>query len=257
MQIDRDAWLSGIFGYDAFKVCLEKRRPFVLDVGEALAEHQLLRLDGSSVRPLFYYAKVPTQRVDLVQALARSGFGVVDVSVTLECDPARPETKFNSQSIIVRDCRPEDHQAVLDIAGSCFASSRFHLDPEIPFALAHAIKRAWVESYLKKCRGEKLLVAERNGRAVGFLAVLAAGLDGAPCRAIDLIGVDRDHQGCGVGKALVLRFMEEAAGSGAVLRVGTQAANLRSIRLYESLGFKIAQTAYVLHSHVKPTRCLG
>jgi ribosomal protein S18 acetylase RimI-like enzyme len=69
--------------------------------------------------------------------------------------------------------------------------------------------------------------------------------------------VDREHRGRGIGKALMGHLMEEAAGAGGLLRVGTQAANLASLRLYESLGFRIAETAYVLHCHVKPTRCLG
>ena len=33
------------------------------------------------------------------------------------------------------------------------------------------------------------------------------------------------------------------------VRVGTQIANIPSLRLYESLGFRIADTHYVLHYH--------
>ena len=33
------------------------------------------------------------------------------------------------------------------------------------------------------------------------------------------------------------------------LRVGTQAANVPSVRLYEPLGFSLASAAYVLHLH--------
>ena len=33
------------------------------------------------------------------------------------------------------------------------------------------------------------------------------------------------------------------------LRVGTQAANTPSVRLYESLGFRLSQAQFVLHHH--------
>jgi hypothetical protein len=33
------------------------------------------------------------------------------------------------------------------------------------------------------------------------------------------------------------------------MRVGTQIANIPSLRLYERLGFTMAESAYVLHAH--------
>jgi ribosomal protein S18 acetylase RimI-like enzyme len=258
VKIERDAWLSRIFGYDAFKVPFDGGRPSAADLGEAVAAHQLRLLTGASAGArAFYYAKVPTRRVDFVQALAQSGFGVVDVNVTFEYQSPRRARENDALPVTVREILPAEYDAVLDIAGSCFAYSRFRLDPEIPTALAHAIKREWVKSYLTRQRGEKLLVALRHGTPVGFLAVLASSLDSEPCRTIDLIGVDRTHQGSGVGKALVSNLQEEAASAGLLLRVGTQAANLLSLRLYEGLGFRIAETAYVLHCHLKKARCLG
>jgi ribosomal protein S18 acetylase RimI-like enzyme len=152
--------------------------------------------------------------------------------------------------VVVQEVPPVHHCAVLDIAGSCFVYSRFHLDPKIAPETAHAIKRAWVRSYLEKTRGEQLLVALRDGKPVGFLAVLATTAHGEPCRVIDLIGVDQAYQGHGVGRALVGHFLAESVGRCAILQVGTQAANIPSLRLYESLGFRVCKTAYVLHAHV-------
>jgi len=265
ITIERDAWLSRIFGYDAFKIPFDGGRPAAADVREAVAAHQLRLLNpstplgtgGSTGARAFYYAKVPTRRVDFLQALAQSGFGVVDVNVTFEYQAPRRTRENDASLVTVREILPAEYEAVLNIAGSCFAYSRFHLDPEIPATLAHAIKREWIKSYLARQRGEKLLVALRHGMPVGFLAVLASSLDSEPCRVIDLIGVERTHQGSGVGKALVSYLQEETTAAGLLLRVGTQAANLFSLRLYEGSGFRIAETAYVLHCHLKNARGLG
>jgi hypothetical protein len=35
------------------------------------------------------------------------------------------------------------------------------------------------------------------------------------------------------------------------LRVGTQISNIRAMRLYESIGFRAAETSYVLHAHIE------
>jgi len=69
---------------------------------------------------------------------------------------------------------------------------------------------------------------------------------------IDLVAVAPDAQGRGVGTALVTAFVREASPNSDVLRVGTQIANVPSLRLYTRLGFRIAGSAFVMHLHVGP-----
>ncbi|MDD1662940.1 MAG: GNAT family N-acetyltransferase, partial [Methanomicrobiales archaeon] len=139
---------------------------------------------------------------------------------------------------------------LLDIAGSCFVHSRFHADPLIPKAFADTVKQKWIANSLSGKRGEGVFVAETGGRPVGFLAVTAAGDAGDRVRVIDLIGVDRGFQGRGAGSSLVASFINDSAGACDRLRVGTQIANIPSLRLYEKFGFRIAGASYVLHAHV-------
>jgi dTDP-4-amino-4,6-dideoxy-D-galactose acyltransferase len=237
MKIDADSWMTTVFGYDVFRVA-----PEGIDTA-VVRQHQRAR-EG---RRAFYYAKVPTARVDQVQALASLGFGVVDVNVTFE---RLPGDDVDQPTVVVRDATPKDRDALLDIAENCFVYSRFHLDPQVPNRIANAVKREWVDSYLHGRRGEKVRVAEDVGRPVGFLAVLAAKCHGKDARVIDLVGVAGDCQGRGVGKSLVSAFVRERAPGCALLRVGTQAANIPSMRLYERCGFRVAETTYVLHAHV-------
>jgi ribosomal protein S18 acetylase RimI-like enzyme len=71
------------------------------------------------------------------------------------------------------------------------------------------------------------------------------------------MGVDRPEQGQGAGHRLVETFIGESAGGCDRLRVGTQLANIPSIRLYEKCGFRLAASEYVLHAHVREGRVLG
>jgi ribosomal protein S18 acetylase RimI-like enzyme len=145
---------------------------------------------------------------------------------------------------------PAAHAGVLDIARHCFTYSRFHLDPFLTREQANQIKTEWVRNYLLGRRGEQLLVAESDGVPVGFLAVLAAEAKGRSCRVIDLIGVSAAHQGRGVGESLISHFIQDSAGRCDLLRVGTQVANTAAARLYERCGFRLGESAYVLHAHV-------
>lgn len=242
-----DPWLSEQLGHRCWRLEAEASPQDPAEVRAAL-------LQAAAGKAGFAYAKVPTARVGKVACLADAGFRIVDVSVTLDRPVAAPPGAFGP-GVDVGELRAGEEPAVLGIAGSSFRYSRFHLDPRIPRSAADAVKRAWVESYLKGARGEHLLVARRGRDLAGFLAVLAQ--PGPPTAwVIDLIAVAEAHQGQGVGRTLVQAFHHAAAGHAEVLRVGTQAANVPSLRLYEQAGFRVADTAYVLHAHVDGGRVL-
>jgi dTDP-4-amino-4,6-dideoxy-D-galactose acyltransferase len=217
----RDDWLSDVLGIPSFSV------------------------DGGESEPApagFYYAKVDVGDVSSVEKLTGRGFRVVDVNVVLTRDPDRPALE---PSLNVVAAEPEHADKVLEIAGNCFRFSRFHLDPRIGVDAANRVKREWARSHVEGRRGVGLLVALLDGEVAGFLAVL----DAPPARVIDLIGVAPRAQGQGVGKALVAAFVELHGPGAGELRVGTQIANVPSLRLYAKTGFVATSSAYVLHLH--------
>lgn len=217
-----DPWLAEVLGRPAYAV----DRP----VGEA--------------SPGFYYAKVPVDEVERVRELTEDGFAVVDVNVTLAREPG---TDAPAAPPSVAPARRDHHEALLEIAGSCFRYSRFHLDPQLPNELADRVKRQWVRSYVDGRRGVELLAAVEDGAPVGFLAVLEQ--DGA--LVIDLIGVAAAAQGRGFGGALVAAFVARHGAGGRRLLVGTQIANVPSLRLYAAHRFAVASSTYVLHRHLE------
>lgn len=234
MKFVSDAWLSEVFGYDVFKLNLESNET----------------LDSKNIFPkelpkrAFYYVKVPVTAVSQVGGLTNAGFRVIDVNVTFEREP---ENIATNENIIVRDVKPEDENDVLNIAETSFIYSRFHLDPLVSKELADKIKHEWIANYIRKQRGEKLFVAELDGKPAGFLAILVTN---DKVGVIDLIGVAKDMQGLGVGKRLVQFHINDAVKKYPSLLVGTQIANIPSMRLYQTCGYEISNSSYVLHAHV-------
>jgi ribosomal protein S18 acetylase RimI-like enzyme len=236
VRLEPDAWLAEVLERPVFRVTLGGLEP--------LATHARLH------RGSFYYAKLPTDDVSSATALTRSGMVTVDVNVTLTRDarlPVRPATRV--PDVDIHDVRPAEAAAVAAIAGRSFRYSRFHLDPAFPKEVADRVKREWIANAARGQRGDSLLVACDGEKPVGFLAVLTARSEGIPCAVIDLIAVDPDAQGRGIGRALVDAFVSRYGATHPLLRVGTQAANTRSLVLYQFAGFVVTSTQYVLHLH--------
>ena len=242
MKIEPDTWLSEVLGYNAYRVV-------ELDHDPLFSKEDFI--SSSCTSSSFYFAKVPVKETGAVNSLCNAGFRVVDVNITFEREPSNDlDNGICSSPVTVRKMKESDRGMLLDIAGSCFVYSRFHLDPFIPMQMANTIKREWVANYIKGNRGNGILVAELNGRPVGFLADLHVNQKGKKVRVIDLIGIDKAYQNRGGGTQLISNFIRNAVGKFSVLRVGTQIANIPSMHIYEKCGFRITEAAYVLHAHV-------
>jgi dTDP-4-amino-4,6-dideoxy-D-galactose acyltransferase len=242
-RFSSDAWLAETLALPVYKVAAVGAQ-----TGDALrGELERLAAGGNA----FFYAKVPTADVPASLALQHGGFGVVDTAVTFAW---REQALGAPGSFDVSAVRPDQGEAVAAIAETCFVWSRFHLDPKIPRAAANRVKRCWIENYISGKRGAALYVATTGGAVAGFLAVIEAASEGRTVAAIDLIGVSAEHQHHGVGSALVHAFVRDWRERVSELRVGTQAANIRSLRFYERNGFRIAESSYVLHAHVRDGR---
>ena len=225
-----DAWLSEFLQRPAYHLTDMSVRP---GLGARLAE-----------KPLFVTAKCPVADVGTVGRLEDAGFRVIDAALTFDASSLRAD--FAGKA--VRFATPQDRASVSAIAGRAFRYTRFHLDPALPVALAHRIKAAWADNYFGGQRGDGMVVAEEGGKVVGFLQLLWAG----DALVIDLIAVAPEAGRQGLASAMI--GFASANGTGdarraATFKVGTQAANTASCRLYENLGFRLGASAFVLHHH--------
>jgi ribosomal protein S18 acetylase RimI-like enzyme len=193
---------------------------------------------------LFAYAKVAAADVVTMRKLVTAGFYPVDVAVTYEgaAQAGEPEPGL-------RFARTADRDAVVRIAGDTFEFSRFHLDPQIPRDAANLMKAQWAGNFFVGARGDAMALAEVDGEVAAFLQLFHQPQE---TMLIDLVGVARAHQGRGIARRLIRFASSQPSPLGVVprrVRVGTQIANTRSVRLYESLGLRLTDAQYVLHFH--------
>jgi dTDP-4-amino-4,6-dideoxy-D-galactose acyltransferase len=244
LRVEKDQWLSDVLEISSWKV---------LDIaGTPPADIRAGLLDRAGRGAAFFSAKIPTLDVGAVTNATGAGFLVVDANVTLDWDNAAGSAGGSviDRNITIEQAGVDDIPAIEKIAGQCFTFSRFHLDPAIGHARANEVKRQWARN---ACRGRAsvVYVARQSNDVTGFLAVLEASAGGRRAAIIDLVGVDRGHQGQGAGQVLSWTFVDEWRDRADRLRVGTQISNIPAMRLYEKIGFRITETSYVLHAHVK------
>jgi dTDP-4-amino-4,6-dideoxy-D-galactose acyltransferase len=244
MKIDRDTWLSGVLGRASWKVS-------ALSVETKPTDIRAVMLDRAGTDPAFFSVKIPTSDVVAVSNAAKAGFSVIDVNVTfdwLSAPGALPDDVRDSD-VTIGFASPGDAAAIEQVAAGCFTFSRFHRDPGIGTDRANEIKRQWARN---ACGGRAatVYVAKHGDDVAGFLAVLKAATSAGTDAIIDLIGIGADYQGQGAGRALSRMFVAQWRDQADRLRVGTQVANIPAMRLYESIGFRVTETAYVLHAHV-------
>ena len=225
-----DAWLAEFLQRPAYRLTDMSARP---GLREQLAE-----------KPLFVTAKCPVADVSAVGRLEDAGFRVIDAALTFDA----PSLHADFAGKAVRFATPQDRAAVSAVAGRAFRYTRFHLDPALPDALAHRIKAAWADNYFSGQRGDRMVVAEEGGKVVSFLQLLWAG----DALVIDLIAVAPEAARQGFASAMIGFAAANGTGDArraASFKVGTQAANTASCRLYENLGFRLCASTFVLHHH--------
>jgi len=173
------------------------------------------------------------------------GFRVVDMGLTL--DATRPAGEPEGAA---RFAAAGDRAAVEGIAGTAFRYSRFHLDPLLPRSLADAVKAAWAGNWFLGARGDGMVVAEDpHGVVAGFLQLR---WNAGERLVIDLVAVRPDCARRGLARQMIGFAWANGTGDHRRPRgmiVGTQAANIASMRFYESLGFRLCAAKFVLHHH--------
>ena len=246
-QVQEDGWLASVIGHPVHRVSLGGGTQSI-----DLERH--LRAIDSEGKPVMHYLRLDPSAIQLVRDLGRLGFYVVDTCVTFALDSAAVKAGEPAPGIArISDFVEPEVEEVLDLAEHGFRYSRFHLDPGLARETANRVKREWIKSYTLKRRGDALLVARAEGRVAGFLAALRSTVKGQRCAVIDLVAVASAFQGKGVGRALMQAFVQRYRSDVAQLRVGTQAANIPAMRLYERAGFLMDASEFVLHRHsVRP-----
>lgn len=179
------------------------------------------------------YLFAPSAPTDLVTRAVQRGARLVDLRLELELDLAEPP-EADEESRVADPAADGAVVEVLAVRLSRF--SRFAADPRFPPDRIAEMYRSWA----RRCLAEGVVVLPA-GQPLG----LVGARPGAERAAVDLVYVDPQASGRGLGGTLVGAALARLGTGHAV--VATSAANLPAVRLYESLGFRSARLAAVLH----------
>jgi GNAT superfamily N-acetyltransferase len=235
--IKRDAFLESILSRPAYKF-----NKFTEPIDLKLLQDKNYNFRGS-----FFYTKVDCSNVSRLRVFENSGFKIIEENITLGKkggDSNLHEPFRRRQQYKIRWAQDDDRNFVEDIAKKNFSHDRFHQDPKIDNSLADEIKRQWAGNFFSGKRGDAMIVATVNNRPVAFLLLLLA----KKLSVIDLIAVSKEHRKKGLSKQMIGYALQNLSDRNR-WTVGTQSTNVPSVKLYESMGFQIIDSQYVLHRH--------
>lgn len=232
-SLEQDLWLGQMLGKPAYRICGR---------GSDMKAGDLPQTES------FIEARVDVTDSESLARLQDLGFVVIDCNMTLELEAneAFLDEHPRARSSRIRFATVEDENGVRTLARESFEYNRFRRDPRISNEIANTIKEEWAANFFVGARGEWMVVAEDGGEIVGFLQLMRAGQD---ILLIDLVAVASQAQRRGVARLMISFALRNCIKQPGGMRVGTQLSNQGSLRLYESMGFRLHSVVYLLHLH--------
>jgi GNAT superfamily N-acetyltransferase len=182
-----------------------------------------------------------------VMVLEKIGAVLTDILITFHKDPYDPCPIIQMDNIEITEGTEEDLPFLCEIARRAFKYDHFHADPLLPTHLCDELYANWVRNSINGL-ADKVLVARKNRKVVGFITCKIKNLTQKyKIGLIDLIGVDLEEQGKGLGKLLVSAAINWFKPLVSLIYVGTQVRNIRAVRLYTKLGFKPVLAEITMH----------
>ena len=245
--LSEDTWLTGVLGRPCWNAA---------DAGDSVYP----RFVTQSQTEAMLTARLPVEETGLLTKFLNRGFRLIEIGVQLRRAPltsgddrpgyGNPQSQQEYQVLMAG---PEDQRWMEVVAKQALTTSRFHSDSQIPPLVAARVKEEWARNLARGVRGAFCLKALVTGRHIGFLGVTRSQ-SRAQEAVIDLIAVDPAYQGLGAGSALLMRFHAYCDTHGLSSVVGTQLRNTRAIRLYQSHGYLLDESHYILHAHARIER---
>ena len=197
-------------------------------------------------------AKMLSARVNLadlktIQALERMGAILTDVLLTYRFDFANRLPSVYLPTTRIGPVKKDEADELAHIGSGIFTTDRFHGDPNLSTSKCNELYSKWV---LNSAKGlaDAVLVARDGDQVAGFITCKIEQLGSSyKSGMIDLVGVRPSFAGLGIGRELVQSALKWFSGKVPTVYVGTQAANTRAIRLYESTRFTHACSEATLH----------
>lgn len=158
--------------------------------------------------------------------------------IFIACVMSRHFTKTGTPYII-RQVEEHDAENLIEYSKTIFASTDQVLTTLEEYTISVADEKTWINN-IRKSLNSKLLIAELDGRIVGFLFFIGQQKIKIAHTGEVGVNVHPDYRGQGIGRALMEDLIEWANNHEIIEKIILQvfATNLKAISLYNSLGFK-------------------
>ena len=235
-------WDSSFFGISIAQVTA--KRPTANELAEAVRA-----ADHASIDCLYFLAEAEDGTA--IRAAEATGFSLVDIRLTLDCQTAlahdkdAPRRKQSADDEIaprpprlsageIRPARPADIPRLKELARLSHRNTRFHQDPHFDRRLSDELYAIWIEQSVGGELADIVWVVDVNGAPGGYLTAKSDDDRGS----IGLVAVDETCRGRGYGDALLSAALTWAAEGGlSCLSVVTQGRNAAAARFYQRAGF--------------------
>jgi len=159
-------------------------------------------------------------------------------AIFIACGMSQHFTK-NGTPYIVRQVAEDNAENLIAYSKTVFASTNQVLTTLEEYTITVADEKTWINN-INKSSNSKLLIAEMEGRIVGFLFFI--GQQKVKIAHVGELGINvhPDYQGMGIGRALMEILIEWANSHSLIEKIVLQvfATNHKAISLYQSLGFE-------------------
>lgn len=139
--------------------------------------------------------------------------------------------------LLIRDATEADLPAILDIYNDAVANTTAIWNDTL---VDLANREDWFST--RRARGFPVLVAEQNGVIAGYAAYGDwRAFEGFRHTVEHSVYVEKDHRGGGIGRLLMQALVAKAREGGVHVMIAcVETGNQASIRLHQSLGFRVA-----------------
>ena len=153
-----------------------------------------------------------------------------------------------AEGITLRSGTPSDLPHLRPSARSAYHLTRFFTDPCFPRERSAELYDIWLTKNLHHEMADEVVVAEVDGRPVGYTSCqLAKGADSRE-GVIQLVGVDETMRGGRIGQRVLVQACAWLRDHGmTTVSVTTQGHNVPAVRFYERLGFMTRHVQFWYH----------
>jgi GNAT superfamily N-acetyltransferase len=229
-------WDTAFFGINTARILPQR-------LDEAMLNQVLMETRAWGARVLHYLSCSDDELS--VQLAEAAGFHLVDMRVTLEWTTAHIQSAHAPADIVIREYHADDLAGLIAIARNSYHQTRYYYDHHYPRERCDELYAEWI---VRSCEGDadNVLVAERNGEAIGYTTchLLESEQEGQ----IGLVGIRSDVRGGGIGRLLIEHTQHWFLAQGVrVVSVVTQGRNIAAQRLYQRCGFVTRQVQLWYH----------